>query len=544
MRRLISRLSVITLCLLFVTAEVQAQRGRGGGGARGGGGGARGGGGGMSQRGGGGFSGGGMQQRGGGGFSGGGMQQRGGGGFSGGGMSQRGMPQGGGYGGGMQQRGEYGGGMQQRGGFGGGLPTTSQPVSRGTAAAGPFGGSGTGQRTSRSATGPGGGQFQAGSGSGSYTTNRGGTIDYGGAGAAGTGPGGVSAGRGAYGIQGTTAGGRDYTNYGRVGGVSGPGGNTVAGRSSVGSVTGDRGTAYGASRGVAGVGPEGAFGGTQRAGVASGERGTIASGSRAGFATGPEGTIAGGSRGAIAGNEYGAVGRSRGTFYASSGDLAARGDYARRAYVGAPYFTPNWMVGYPNAWIAPATMATAAALNWATLANYCGYPAQPAYYDYGGNVVYQGDAMYIDGNVAGTPEQYADQASQLAASGGEAPADPNADWQLIGVFGIAPPDDTPPNEFFQLAINPQGVLRGNYYNSSNDTVIPIAGAVDNTTYRAAWSIGDQPVPVFDVGIANLTKDETTMLIHDQEAQPIQVTLVRMPPSSPGNAPQGGAPPTP
>ncbi|WP_169978530.1 hypothetical protein [Tautonia rosea] len=519
MRRFISRLSVITLCLLFVTAEVQAQRGRGGGGMRGGGGGGmRGGGGGMSQRGGGGFSGGGMPQRGGGGFSGGGMSQRG------------GMPQ--------------GGGSPQRGGFGGGLPTSSQSMSRGTAATGPFGGSGTGQATSRSTTGPRGGQFQTGSGSGSYTTNRGGTIDYGGVGAGGTGPGGVSAGRGAYGIQGTTAGGRDYTNYGRVGGVSGPGGNAVAGRSNVGSVTGDRGTAYGGSRGVAGVGPEGAFGGTERAGVASGERGTIASGSRAGFATGPEGTIAGGSRGAIAGNEYGTVGRSRGTYYASSGDLAARGDYARRAYVGAPYFTPNWMVGYPNAWVAPAAMATAATLNWATLATYCGYPAQPAYYDYGGNVVYQGDAMYIDGNVAGTPEQYADQASELAASGSAAPADPNAAWQPIGVFGIAPPDDAPPNEFFQLAINPQGVLRGNYYNAIDDTVIPIAGAVDNTTYRAAWSIGDQPTPVFDVGIANLTKDETTMLIHDQEAQPIQVTLVRMPPSSPENTPQGGAPSNP
>jgi hypothetical protein len=56
-------------------------------------------------------------------------------------------------------------------------------------------------------------------------------------------------------------------------------------------------------------------------------------------------------------------------------------------------------------------------------------------------------------------------------------------------------------------------------------------------------IGDQPTPVFEVGIANLTRDETTMLIHDQQGEPIQVVLVRMPPPAPEEAPQGeGGPP--
>ncbi|MEW4570608.1 hypothetical protein AB1L88_22320 [Tautonia sp. JC769] len=520
MRRFISTLWVTVFCLIFITAEVHAQRGRGGGGMRGGGGG---------MRGGGGFSGGGGgMSRGGGGFSGGGGgMSRGGGGFSGGGMP-----------GGMSSR----GGMPQRGGFGGGLPTASPSVSRGTAAAGPFGGSGTGQVTSRGTTGARGGQFQAGSGSGSYTTNRGGTIDYGGAGAGGTGPGGVSAGRGVYGLQGTTAGGREYTNYGRVGGVSGPGGNTLAGRSSVGSVTGERGTAYGASRGVAGVGAEGAFGGTRRAGVASGEQGLVASGSRAGFATGAEGVVAGGTRRGIAAGEYGGVAGSRGTFYASSSDLAARGDYARRAYVGTPYFGRAWIGGYPSAWIAPAAWTTAAMLDWATLSTYCGYPAQGVYYDYGSNVVAQDDSMYIDGNPAGTTEQYAEQATELAARGAATEVDPNGDWQLIGVFGIVPPDEGQPNEYFQILINPQGILRGNYYNSTDDSVIPIAGAASGTTYQAAWMIGDQTVPVFEVGIANLTRDETTMLIHDQQGEPIQVMLARMPSPPPDGAPQGGGGP--
>jgi hypothetical protein len=172
---------------------------------------------------------------------------------------------------------------------------------------------------------------------------------------------------------------------------------------------------------------------------------------------------------------------------------------------------------------------------WGAVAGYCGYPQQPPYYDYGGNVVAQPDAMYVNGDPAGTPQQYADQAAQIAAGGAGAPVDPNGEWQPIGVYGIAGPDEAPPNEFFQLAINPQGVIRGNYHNTQTNATVPVAGAVDSKTLRAAWTIGDQKDPVFEAGIANLTKDQTTMLVHDGADQPQQVVLVRMPPppSDPG-----------
>src|SRR5918995_16232 len=73
----------------------------------------------------------------------------------------------------------------------------------------------------------GSGQFGAGSRSGSYTTQRGGTINYGAAGVGGRGEGGGAAGRGVYGVEGTTAGGRDYASAGRVGGAVGAGGDAV-----------------------------------------------------------------------------------------------------------------------------------------------------------------------------------------------------------------------------------------------------------------------------------------------------------------------------
>jgi hypothetical protein len=322
-------------------------------------------------------------------------------------------------------------------------------------------------------------------------------VNYGAAGYGGTGAGGTSAGRGVYGVQGTTAGGRSYEDVGRAGGAVGPGGYAVGGRSNVGAVSGPEGTAVGGSRTAAAYGPGGA----------------------AGYAT--------------RGGYYGAAGaRPYGTYYNSNADLVARGDYTRAAYAGASYFTPTWTAGYPGAWSAPSYVAGAATTpaNWSQVAGYCGYPQQPSYYDYGGNVVSQPDAMYVNGNASGTPQQYAAQAGQIADAGTNAPTDQKAAWQPLGVFAVAPGDpQANPNEFFQLAVNPQGMIRGNYHNDEGDKTVPLTGAVDSKSLRAAWTVGDTKTPVFEAGIANLTNDQTTMLVHDDKGQSQQFTLVRMPP---------------
>jgi hypothetical protein len=88
-------------------------------------------------------------------------------------------------------------------------------------------------------------------------------------------------------------------------------------------------------------------------------------------------------------------------------------------------------------------------------------------------------------------------------------------------------DETTAHNLFQLAINKDGVLRGNYYNAMADSNEPVAGSVDPKTQRAAWTIGGRKYPVFEAGIANLTKDETTMLIHFSKDKNRQMTLVRI-----------------
>jgi hypothetical protein len=51
--------------------------------------------------------------------------------------------------------------------------------------------------------------------------------------------------------------------------------------------------------------------------------------------------------------------------------------------------------------------------------------------------------------------------------------------------------------------------------------------VDKTTQRAAWTVGDRKEPIYEVGFANLTKAETTMLVHFGTGRTQQWSLIRM-----------------
>ena len=83
------------------------------------------------------------------------------------------------------------------------------------------------------------------------------------------------------------------------------------------------------------------------------------------------------------------------------------------------------------------------------------------------------------------------------------------------------------NDLFQLAVNKQGVIRGTYYNVLNDTTLPVYGSVDKKTQRAAWTVGDRKDTIYEAGFANLTKPETTMLVHMGKDRTQQWTLTRL-----------------
>jgi hypothetical protein len=414
------------------------------------------------------------------------------------------------------------------------------------AATGAYGGAGASNRASSSVTTPAGGTRTTGSGSGSYTTQRGGTINYAGAGAKGTTAGGVDYGRGAGAVQVNTAGGKTVTKAGTAGAAAGPGGNAVGGRAGVTTGSGPNGSFSSAYKGGVAVGPQGAAAGGTRVGTATGVGGTTVSGAaRGGAAVGPYGAVAGGGKvvagpGGVAGSRTVAGRTAYGTYYASRSTLATTGGAVRTNFGYYNTFRPGWYARYPGAWFAAGWTASRiwAAPAWGAVASYCSYPAQPAYYDYGETVVYSGDTVTVN-NTEVPADQYAQQATDLATTGAPTKNEPKPDdFELLGVFAMVGEGEEKSTNIFQLAVSKDGLIRGNYYNALTDTTEPVYGSVDKKTQRAAWTVADRKTPVYEAGIANLTKDETTMLVHFSKDKRQQFTLVRLQQPE-GDQPMGG-----
>lgn len=386
---------------------------------------------------------------------------------------------------------------------------------------------------------------------GSGGGGRGGAVGGGRVGAVGGGGGAVSGGRVGGGYSGPYGGahvggasGRTYVGpqggsvqTGRVGGVSqGPlGGVNVRGAQGARVTTPGGRTVTTGERGAAGVGPLGnAYGGASRGTAVRGPTGGAAVGSRGGFATGPTGGVAVGSRGGVATGPLGGVavgGRSaavgHATRYYSPANFSSRAAFVRYGSYG--YFNNSWYRSHTTAWVGRRWVGGTiwAAPVWTGVALFCGIAASPLYYDYGSSVVIQNDTVYVDGSSVGTAAEYATQAETFAEAGRAAKPSDEEEWQQLGVFGLVKENETEAQRIFQLAVNKGGVIRGNYYDAISDSNLPVYGSVDSKSQRAAWSVGEKKDVVFEAGVYNLTKDQTSVLIHFGKERTEQMFLVRL-----------------
>jgi hypothetical protein len=212
--------------------------------------------------------------------------------------------------------------------------------------------------------------------------------------------------------------------------------------------------------------------------------------------------------------------------------LTNQADQVRDNYIYDDCFSSrDWWDRYAAAWVAAEWANAAAAAystaGWDDCSSYGGYASQPIYYDYGTNVVYDGDTVYVNGDAVATEEAYAEEAMTIANTGAQATATEEEEWLALGVFAMIQGEQVNGNDLFQLAVNKSGVIRGNYYNALSDSTLPVYGSVDKKTQRAAWRVGDRQMPIFEAGLANLTKSETTMLVHFGKERTQQWTLVRI-----------------
>ena len=521
------RFAMIVLLVLSIVPHQLFGRGFGGGGGAHIGGGGLGGGGGFGGGGhpggfgggglGGGFSGGhapgggGFGGLGGGGLGGGGL---GGGGLGGGGLGGGGLG-GGGLGGGGFDRGNFGGGNFGGGNFGGG---NFGGLDRGNFGGGNFGGGGLADR----------GLGGAGLGQGGFE-NR---PSFDNRNFAGN-PSrsqlnkflGLPSDEGMHSLNQTQSRASQFSDNFDVnrGVVEGPRGGMAAGA----TVTGPQGNTYG--RGVA-VGPNG--------GVTAGRGVEGAGGGRAGqgVAVGPNGRVAGG--GAVVGPNGGAAARG---FVAGPNGVAAgfarvspSGRYTTAVGVRTNFnhwgvYGAGWYGEHPGAWYAAGWAAGAAwrTASWDSACEWLAWSTAPVYYDYGSNVTYQDNSVYVNGQDVGTSADYYNQATTLASQGTQADAPEDGDWLPLGVFALSKNSAATSDVVIQLAVNKSGAIRGNYTDTVTNKTQAVAGSVDKATQRVAFQVGDNKTAVIETGLYNLTKDEAPVLVHLDKDRTEQWLLVRM-----------------
>ncbi len=154
-------------------------------------------------------------------------------------------------------------------------------------------------------------------------------------------------------------------------------------------------------------------------------------------------------------------------------------------------------------------------------------PPAPVYYDYGNNITYENDNVYVNGQDAGTTQQYYQQASELAQSGATADAPADGQWLPLGVFALTRTGESHSIVTIQLAVNKQGVIRGNYTDTKTGKTMVIQGSVDKQTQQVAFTVGDNKSNLIETGLYNLTKDEAPALIHVGDKKTEQWLLVRL-----------------
>ena len=176
----------------------------------------------------------------------------------------------------------------------------------------------------------------------------------------------------------------------------------------------------------------------------------------------------------------------------------------------------------------------------------------PIYIDYGMNVIYEGETVYVD-NQPIPAAQYTQPMIDLAvnveqpppplppapapAQGAPPAAQPAEEWMPLGVFALAQEERGDPIMFFQLSINRAGVISGAYKSTITDDQRPVAGQVDKASQRVAWRIGENKETIFVTSLANLTQDVSPLAIHFGTTRTQTWLLVRMPEPAPAGQPQ-------
>ena len=144
---------------------------------------------------------------------------------------------------------------------------------------------------------------------------------------------------------------------------------------------------------------------------------------------------------------------------------------------------------------------------------------RPVYYSYGtgGNVYYESEVVYVDGEQFASANEFYDQAATIATDLPDITEEQaeEIEWLPLGVFAISDEASGESNRVVQLAVSREGIITGMIYNDATGSERPLEGTIDKETQRAAWTFADgvDTDIVMETGIYNLTRNEAEVLVH-------------------------------
>ncbi len=204
-------------------------------------------------------------------------------------------------------------------------------------------------------------------------------------------------------------------------------------------------------------------------------------------------------------------------------------------------FTPNWWRNryftnmnnfrwYPHWWDHHNPYYWWRRSNWTSFSQWIPGVAwsAPVVYDYGSQIYYGNDGVYVNGTREYSVDQYYQIVRDLAVTRPSGLSE-KSEWMPLGVFALQGPKAASPNAILQLAVSKEGAIAGTSYDVESNITLPIHGAVDTQTQRVAWVTGpdDKSKTVVETWAGNLTKDQSEVLVHVGARKPYQWAMIRM-----------------
>jgi hypothetical protein len=152
---------------------------------------------------------------------------------------------------------------------------------------------------------------------------------------------------------------------------------------------------------------------------------------------------------------------------------------------------------------------------------------RPIYYYYDNdNIYYSTTEDYTSLIPVDSKEQFIAQAVRIA-NGHYPISTQQSDWMPLGMFTIASDNDDMPKRYLSLAISKQGAVTGAYFDAASNTTLEIQGGIDPESQRIAWKFVGKDWPIMESGLYNLTKEESTLLIHTSSSSTKTELLIKL-----------------